>query len=121
MSEFNIDSANIDVERIMKEIRTRITEKRGEDYTEEQIQEMANVKLERFLDPKNVRSGMAELYRKRLKEKQLVLQRSAQTPLFEFDADDIYRSSRGLTGRTIYLVRKLLNPCLLYTSDAADE
>ena len=65
-------------EGIMELAQPRTNYKTG--TTEEQIQEMANVKLERFLDPKNVRSGMAELYRQRLKEKQLVLQRSAQTP-----------------------------------------
>ena len=39
----------------MEQIRTRIQEKRGVDYTEQQIRELAAVKLEKFLDPKAVR------------------------------------------------------------------
>ena len=35
----------------MRQIRARIREKRGVDYTEEQIRELAKVKLEKFLDP----------------------------------------------------------------------
>ena len=58
MSEFNIRSASIDVEQIMRQIRARVREKRGADYTEDQIRELANVKLERFLDSKTVRTDL---------------------------------------------------------------
>ena len=54
MSEFKIRSDSVNVEHIMGQIRARIREKRGVDYTEDQIRELAGVKLERFLDPKNV-------------------------------------------------------------------
>ena len=47
----------------MRQIRARIQEKRGVDYTEQQIQELANVKLERFLDPKGVRSDLVEQFK----------------------------------------------------------
>ena len=43
----------------MRQIRARIREKRGVDYTEEEIRELANVKLEKFIDPKGVRSEPA--------------------------------------------------------------
>ena len=66
MSEFKIESESIDVEQVMSQIRKRIRQKRGEDYTEEQIRELADVKLEQFLDPKTVRSGMVQYYQKRL-------------------------------------------------------
>ena len=52
MTDFSVRSDNVDVEQIMRQIRTRIREKRGVDYTEEEIRELANVKLEKFLDPK---------------------------------------------------------------------
>ena len=52
MSEFTVRSDNVDVEQIMRQIRARIREKRGVDYTEEEIRELANVKLEKFLDPR---------------------------------------------------------------------
>ena len=45
----------------MRQIRSRIREKRGVDYTEDEIRELANVKLEKFLDPRGraVRSARA--------------------------------------------------------------
>lgn len=111
MSEFSIRSDNVDVKRIMEQVRARIKEKRGEDYTEEQIRELANVQLERFLDPGKVRSDLVEHYRRRRVE-------AKKPPLppppdsFDFDPDIIYRSSRGVVGRLLYGVRKLLSPLL---------
>ena len=64
MADFNIRSESVDVEQIMKQIRTRIREKRGVDYTEDQIRELATVRLEKFLDPKNLRSDLLEQFRK---------------------------------------------------------
>ena len=49
----------------MRQIRSRIREKRGVDYTEEEIRELANVKLEKFLDPRGVRSDLLEQFRRR--------------------------------------------------------
>ena len=48
----------------MRQIRARIREKRGVDYTEDEIRELANVKLEKFLDPKGVRSDLLEQFRR---------------------------------------------------------
>ena len=48
----------------MRQIRSRIREKRGVDYTEEEIRELANVKLEKFLDPRGVRSDLLEQFRR---------------------------------------------------------
>jgi hypothetical protein len=64
MSEINIRSDSVDVEQIMRQIRARIREKRGVDYTEEEIRELAAVKLEKFLDPRGVRSDLLEQFRK---------------------------------------------------------
>ena len=63
MSDFTVRSDNVDVEQIMRQIRARIREKRGVDYTEDEIRELANVKLEKFLDPKGVRSDLLEQFR----------------------------------------------------------
>ncbi|MBI3490804.1 MAG: hypothetical protein HY047_03280 [Acidobacteria bacterium] len=54
----------MNVERLMEQIRTRIREKRGVDYTEQQIQELANVKLEKILDPRGIRSDLLEQFQK---------------------------------------------------------
>ena len=48
----------------MRQIRARIREKRGVDYTEQQIRELAAVKLERFLDPEGARSELLEQFRR---------------------------------------------------------
>ena len=115
MSEFNIESESINVEQIMAQIRARLRDKRGEDYTEEQIRELASTTLERFLDPKNVRSGMVQYYQKRLKEKEAALHDTSQAPpSFEFDPDSIYRSSRGLPGQILFRIRRLLSPLLKF-------
>src|SRR4026208_2410836 len=64
MPDFNVRSDSVNVEQIMEQIRSRIREKRGVDYTEQQIRELADVKLERFLDPKGVRSDLLDQFRK---------------------------------------------------------
>ena len=51
MADFRIRAESLDVEQIMQQIRSRIAEKRGVDYTEAQIREIATVRLEKFLDP----------------------------------------------------------------------
>ena len=116
MAEFNIQSDSVDVTRIMEQIRQRIQEKRGRDYTEQQIRELATVKLERFLDPQQVRSDLVEHYRQLEPREPLEPtphDRHGPTPeLFDFDEHTIYASSRGTMGKLIRLIRKLLNPML---------
>jgi hypothetical protein len=64
MADFHVRSDSVDVEQIMGQIRTRIREKRGADYTEAELQHLASVKLERFLDSRGVRSTLVEAFRK---------------------------------------------------------
>ena len=64
MPDFNVRSDSVNVEQIMEQIRVRIREKRGVDYTEQQIRELAAVKLEKFLDPRGVRSDLLDQFRK---------------------------------------------------------
>ncbi len=64
MADFNIHSESVDVEHIMAQIRARIREKRSMDCAEEQIRELATVRLEKFLDPKNLRSNLLEQFRR---------------------------------------------------------
>lgn len=101
MSDFSVRSDAVDVEQIMRQVRSRIREKRGVDYTEDEIRELASVKLERFLDPKGVRSDLLDQYRKR---------REAATTArnFAFEDTTLYESSRPL----LRAIRKLLNPIL---------
>ncbi len=101
MSDFSVRSDSVDVEQIMRQIRSRIREKRGVDYTEEEIRELANVKLEKFIDPKGVRSGLLEEYRR-------VSAPEAPAPNFAFGEDTLYETHRG----PIRWLRALFRPLL---------
>jgi hypothetical protein len=103
MPEFTIRSESVDVEQIMEQIRTRIREKRGVDYTEEQLRELAAVKLERFLDPRGVRSDLLERFRQVQTERDL-----PPLPNYTFEEDTLYQTHRG----PIRWIRKLLQPIL---------
>ena len=101
MTDFTVRSDNVDVEQIMRQIRSRIREKRGVDYTEEEIRELATVKLEKFLDPRGVRSDLIDQFRRS----------KAAMPVaenFSFEDETLYETHRGL----IRWIRKLLNPIL---------
>ncbi|HYT69262.1 MAG TPA: hypothetical protein VEL51_22770 [Vicinamibacterales bacterium] len=101
MSDFSVRSDNVDVEQIMRQIRARIREKRGVDYTEEEIRELANVKLEKFIDPKGVRSNLLEEYRR-------VSTPEPAAPNYAFGEDTLYETHRA----PIRWLRSLLRPFL---------
>jgi hypothetical protein len=106
MADFNIRSESIDVEQIMRQIRSRIQEKRGVDYTEEQVRELASVRLEKFLDPKNLRSDLIEQFRRSRQFPPGEL--GPIQPPYEFSDQTLFTSHRGL----LRLIRRLLNPVL---------
>jgi len=99
MSEFNIRSDSVNVEQIMKQIRARIREKRGVDYTEQQIRELAAVKLERFLDPQKVRSELLQQFREG---------GISPLPNYAFEDTTLFESHRAV----LRFFRKLLRPVL---------
>jgi hypothetical protein len=109
--EFSVRSDSVDVEQIMQQIRARIREKRGVDYTEEELRQLASVKLETFLDPTRVRSDLLAQYR-RSREAGQGSTLAAPPENYAFDDHLVYGSARGLGGRLITRVRKLLNPVL---------
>jgi hypothetical protein len=103
MSDFNVRADSVDVEQIMEQIRARIREKRGVDYTEQQLRELAAVKLERFLDPRGVRSDLLH----RFKERQPQYERP-MLPLYTFEDTTIYETHRG----ALRWIRRMLQPLL---------
>ncbi len=107
MADFTIRSDQIDVEQIMRQIRTRIKEKRGVDYTEQEIKELAGVKLERFLDPRALRSDLLMHYRQQRPPQGLPTLPPHPTT-YAFDDETMYASHRG----PLRWIRKLLNPLL---------
>ena len=106
MADFNIRSESVDVEQIMTQIRGRIAEKRGVDYTEEQIRELATVRLEKFLDPKNLRSDLLEQFR-RSRPAINVGPEAFQAP-YTFDDQTLFASHRA----PLRFIRRLLLPIL---------
>jgi hypothetical protein len=100
MADFSIRSDNVDVEQIMRQIRSRIREKRGVDYTEEEIRELANVKLEKFLDPRGVRSDLLEQFRRK--------REASLPPNFKFEDTTLFETHRGF----LAFMRRLLRPIL---------
>jgi hypothetical protein len=103
MADFSIRSDQVDVEQIMRQIRARIKEKRGVDYTEEEIRELANVKLERFLDPRALRSDLLAEYRR-----QASMPGSSPPPTYVFGDETLYETHRA----PLRWIRRLLNPVL---------
>jgi hypothetical protein len=103
MPDFNVRSDSVNVEQIMEQIRARIREKRGVDYTEQQIRELAAVKLERFLDPRGVRSDLLDQFRKAQPAYE-----PPELPNFAFEDDTLFESHRA----PIRWIRALLLPLL---------
>ena len=65
MADVTVRSDSVDVEQIMRQIRQRIREKRGADYTQAELQQLASAKLEQFADPSGLRSDLLEEFRKK--------------------------------------------------------
>ena len=103
MPDFNVRSDSVNVEAIMEQIRERIREKRGVDYTEQQIRDLAAVKLEKFLDPKGVRSDLLDQFRKAQPAYE-----PPELPNFAFEDATLFESHRA----PIRWLRKLLLPFL---------
>src|ERR687890_980409 len=100
MTDISMRSDNVDVEQIMRQIRSRIREKRGVDYTEEEIRELAKVKLEKFLDPRGVRSDLLEQFRRK--------REASLPPNFKFEDTTLFETHRGF----LAFMRRLLKPIL---------
>ena len=98
MADFNIRSDSVNVEQIMEQIRSRILEKRGVDYTEQAIRELAAVKLEKFLDPRSVRSTLLEEFRRQ----------PSEPPSYALEAEMMFESHSA----PVRWIRRLLRPVL---------
>jgi len=103
MPDFNVRADSVNVEQIMEQIRARIRDKRGVDYTEDQIRELASVKLEKFLDPRSIRSDLLEQFRKSQPPAAPVT-----VPLYPFEDTTLFDSHRGI----IRFFRRLFRPLL---------
>jgi hypothetical protein len=97
----------LDVEQIMREIRSRISERQGVDLTVQQIQELAARRLEAILDPRTIKPSLMDELRRAAG-----LPADAVSPEPEgeqgFDESALYKSESGF----LRFVRRLLNPLL---------
>src|SRR5262245_8760708 len=103
MPDFHARNDSVNVEQIMEQIRSRIREKRGVDYEEQQVQELAKSKLEQLLDPRGVQSDVLD----RLKKLQPSYE-APQLPSYEFEDSTMFESTRG----PLRFIRRMLNPIL---------
>ena len=97
---FEIRAEGVDVDRILREIREAIEEKKKAGLlTDEEIREVASRPLRPVLQPHDLKSGLLA---------ELLEQPSRWNS--EFETASIYRSSRGAAGRVLEAVRRALRP-----------
>jgi hypothetical protein len=101
MSTFSAKGTDVDVEAIMANIRRKIEEKRKGVYTEEEVREIAEMKLDAVLDANEFNSDFVSAFRARDEKWN-----------YQFDPESIYRSSHAGGGGIIRALRRLLNPVL---------
>src|SRR5512138_995643 len=100
----------LDVEQIMREIRTRIAQRSGIELSNQQIQELAARRLEAILDPRGLKPELLDQLRRSAGDRSVsvdvVPAGSAQS--YPFDEAALYDSPNPL----LRFIRKLLQPLL---------
>jgi hypothetical protein len=97
---FRIDDGSVDVEKVMRDLRERIAEKKRSGLlTDAEVREIAEHPLHPVLEPHDLKSSL--------------IGEVLETPSrwnFAFDPESVYRSSRGGAGRALRTVRSWLRP-----------
>ena len=96
---FEIKAEGVDVERMRDVIQKEIARKKGDLYSEEELQALAEQGLEAVLHGGELRGDLLEEFRAR----------DGQWN-YSFDPDTVYRSSRGLVGQALEAARRVLKP-----------
>jgi len=96
---FEIRAEGIDVEAVRRVIQEEIERKKGELYSDEELRSLAERGLQAVLQGGELRGELLEDLRAR----------DAQWN-YSFDAETVYRSSRGAVGRALAWVRRVLKP-----------
>jgi phage shock protein A len=100
MGEFIIDYENIDVTRIMEEIKRRIEEKKKKMvYTDEELSRLARAKVASLIHSSDLKSDLAQ-----------ELQRLSPDWKIFLSLDKLHASRPNLLGRMITLFRKMMHP-----------
>ncbi len=98
---------HVDVEQIMREIRSRIAKGSGLDITNQQIHELAARRLEAILDPRTIKPGLLEQLR-RAAGGPADLAPAEPPDAYTFEDHTIYDTHNGL----LRFIRRLFAPIL---------
>jgi hypothetical protein len=101
MSTFSAKGSDVDVEAIMANIRRKIEDKRKGLYTEDEVREIAEMKLDSVLDANEFNSDFVAAFRNR-----------DERWNYRFNSETIYQSSHAGGGGLIRAARRLLHPVL---------
>jgi len=97
MSTFSAKGTDVDVEAIMANIRRKIDEKRKGLYTEDEVREIAEMKLDAVLEASEFNSDFVAAFRARDEKWN-----------YSFHPETIYSSSHAGGGGLIRAARRLL-------------
>ena len=97
---FRIEDGSVDVEKVMRDVRERIAEKKRRGLlTDAEVREIAGHPLHPVVEPHDLKSSL--------------LGEVLETPSrwnFAFDPETVYRSNRGGSGRALETIRRWLRP-----------
>ncbi len=96
---FRISAEGVDVDAVMREVRRRLDEKKQELLSEAEVRQIAEHELLPVLDKADVSARL--------------LTELLQDPsrwAYAFDAETVYRSSRGTVGQSLERIRAWLRP-----------
>jgi hypothetical protein len=96
---FEVGADRMEIARLLADVYKRIEERKGRLYTEEELRYISERALQGVLDARDLRGDLLEEFRSR----------DAQWN-YSFDPETLFRSSRGLVGRALETVRRLLRP-----------
>jgi hypothetical protein len=100
---------HVDVEQIMREIRSRIAQRHGIELSNQQVQELAARRLEAILDPRTVKPALLEQLRKSAGAPAVdPMSVPEPEPSYSFEESTLFDSHRGL----LRFIRTLLKPIL---------
>lgn len=94
-----IESKDVDVRKIMAEIRERIAEKKRGLYTDEEIREIAERKLEAVLETRQFNPDFLKDFKTK-----------SEVWNYTFNPETIYKTSRGGVGGFLGTIRGVLKP-----------
>jgi hypothetical protein len=100
----------VDVEQIMRDIRTRIAQRSGIELSNQQIQELAARRLEAILDPRGLKPELLDQLRRSAGERSVSVDVAApgSAQSYPFDEAALYDSPNAL----LRFIRKVLQPLL---------